>query len=79
MYLDSIAAVDFHFALVIFPDDTELNNSFGNLTKLIGMIGGASTVTTERTFFNSGRFSKSELLSRVEIISSLAYWIERLV
>lgn len=79
MYLDSIAAIDFHFALVIFPDDTELNNSFGNLTKLIGKIRGTSTVTTERTFFNSGRFSKSVLLSRVEIISSLAYWIERLV
>jgi len=30
-------------------------------------------VTTGMTFFNSGCFSKSVLLSRVDMISSLAY------
>ena len=36
-------------------------------------------MTTEMTFFNSGRFSKSVLLSSVERISSLAYFVGRLV
>jgi hypothetical protein len=27
-YLNSIAAVDFHFSLIIFPHDAELNDSF---------------------------------------------------
>ena len=69
--LNSIATVDLHFAFIIFPNDTELDDSFGDLAVRAFPEGGR-TVTTESTFFNSGFFSKSVLLSKVEMISSLA-------
>ena len=31
LYLNSVATVDLHFAFIIFPDDTELDKSFGDL------------------------------------------------
>jgi hypothetical protein len=71
LYLNTVAAVDFHFTLVIFPDNAELNDTFRDLKSIANV--RENTVTTETTFLNSGRFSKSVLLSRVDKISSLAY------
>lgn len=71
MYLDSISTIDLHFTLVIFPNNTELDDAFRDLMSIAKE--GTSTVTTDKTFFNSGRFSKRVLLSRVDKISSLAY------
>jgi hypothetical protein len=77
MYLNSVSAIDLHFTLVIFPDNTELNDAFRDLASIAK--ARISTVTTDKTFFNSGRFSKSVLLSRVDKISSLACSLAKLV
>lgn len=74
VYLNSVPTVNFHFTLVILPDNTELDDAFGDL-KSIALKSG-STVTTDTTFFNSGCFSKRVLLSSVDKISSLAYSLE---
>jgi hypothetical protein len=71
MYLNTVSAIDFHFTLVILPDDAELDDALRNLKSVANKDG--RTVTTETTFFKSGCFSKSVLLSRVDKISSLAY------
>jgi len=68
--LDAITTIDFHFAFVIFPNYSKLNDALGDLLSLAEMWG--NTVITGTTFFNSGFFSKSVLLSRVDKISSLA-------
>lgn len=40
-YLDTIAAVDLHLALVVLPDDAELQDALGNLgdSESLGILG----------------------------------------
>ena len=34
MYLDSVSTIDLHFTLVIFPNDTELDDAFRDLASI---------------------------------------------
>jgi hypothetical protein len=34
MYLDSVSTIDLHFTLVIFPDNTELDDAFRDLASI---------------------------------------------
>ena len=72
LYLNSVATVDLHFAFIIFPDDTELDESFGDLP--ISAILGRRVYSYDREHFFQFRFlfeERAALQSGDDFISGL--------
>jgi hypothetical protein len=73
LYLNSVATVDLHFALIIFPDDTELDKSFGDLP--ISAILGRRAYSHDGEHFFQFRFlfeERAALQSGDDFISGLS-------
>ena len=72
LYLNSVATVDLHFAFIIFPDDTELDKSFGDLP--ISAILGMRAYSHDGEHFFQFRFlfeERATLQSGDDFISGL--------